>query len=344
MKLGGAESMLADMAREQSRSVETAIVVINDEYEGSVMNGIGGTTEVVRIGRPVSSRNPWYPVKLRLALRRLKPDIIHAHAEHIVRLLPFLRMPTVLTVHMTGIRLAPSICRYRKLFAISEAVKQDVVSRVSGLDITVIHDGIDFGAIRQKESYGGSPFRIVQVGRLDHVLKGQDMLVRAVRLVTDRLGEDSVTVDFIGEGGSLTFLRELARDLRVDRWCAFPGLRPRRDLYDSLHGYDMLAQPSRSEGFGLTIVEAMAAGLPVLVSDTRGPMEVIDHGNNGFFFSVEDHVDCAERIMEVLALSHRPDMHARMDEARSYAMGRFSIAATAEKYIREYEKVVSAGG
>ena len=67
--------------------------------------------------------------------------------------------------------------------------------------------------------------------------------------------------------------------------------------------YDLLVQPSRYEGFGLTVVEGMAAGVPVLVSDIEGPMEVIDKGRHGFAFRSEDFHDCGDRMMEIMELS-----------------------------------------
>jgi glycosyltransferase involved in cell wall biosynthesis len=341
LRTGGLETMLVDIVAEQSLSAEVFVVVINREYDESVMMSLSERVGIVRIERPASSRNPWYSVRLHRVLRRLKPDILHSHGRHIVEMLPFRSVPIVATMHDTRIRLSSSVRRHEKVFVISEAVKEDLLARYPGLDLTVIHNGIDFSQIRQKERYGACPFRIVQVGSLNHPKKGQDVTLWALRYVNDKLGDGSLTADFIGEGESRQFLEGLAAELGVSQWCRFLGLLSRQQTYDLLPGYDLLVQPSRYEGFGLTVVEGMAANLPVLVSDIEGPMEVIDKGRHGFFFRSEDFKDCGDRIIDIMQLSRTPDFPARINESYEYAKNRFDIRLTARNYLDEYEKTLS---
>ena len=133
----------------------------------------------------------------------------------------------------------------------------------------------------------------------------------------------------------------LARELGVSRWCGFLGLRTRLKTYERLPGYDLLVQPSRYEGFGLTVVEGMAAGLPVLVSNIEGPMEIIDGGRHGFFFQSNDFKYCGDKMIEIMEMSRGPEITKRMCEAYDYAKGRFDIGVTVDKYVQEYRKVIS---
>jgi glycosyltransferase involved in cell wall biosynthesis len=163
-----------------------------------------------------------------------------------------------------------------------------------------------------------------------------------LRYVNDKIGEGSLTVDFVGVDLSGKFLESLAGELGVTQWCRFLGLRTRQETYELLPGYDLLVQPSRYEGFGLTVAEGMGAGVPVLVSDIEGPMEVIDRGRHGFFFRSEDFKDCGDKIIEIMKLSDAANFGKRMQEACEYAKSRFDVRITARKYLEEYEKVIKA--
>ena len=87
----------------------------------------------------------------------------------------------------------------------------------------------------------------------------------------ERIGEGAVTLDFIGEGESRGFLERLANELGVGHgagsWASIAAGRPMSFCPRMTCG-----QPSRYEGFGLTVVEGMAARIPVLVSNIEGPI------------------------------------------------------------------------
>lgn len=333
--------MLADIVNEQVLNAEVHLIVLSNRYDRSVLSSLDARVGVTCIDRPVSSRNPWYLIKLDRVLRRLKPDILHSHAEHIVDAIPFRKAPIVATIHETGVTLPTSIRKHQEIFVISEAVKQDILARYPKLDLKVVYNGVQFSGVRQKEEYGGRPFRVVQVSRLMHQKKGQDILIRALGHVIERIGEGALTVDFVGEGESREFLEGLANELGVGRWCRFLGLRSRRETYELLPSYDLLVQPSRHEGFGLTVVEGMAAKVPVLVSDIEGPMEIVGGGRYGSIFRNEDFQDCGDRMIEIAELSQNLEMPKRMNEVYEYAKDRFDIEVTAKKYLEEYAKVLA---
>jgi glycosyltransferase involved in cell wall biosynthesis len=204
----------------------------------------------------------------------------------------------------------------------------------------VIHNGIPCSTILQKTRYGQHPFRIVQVSRLYHEIKGQDVLLHAMQHVNKTLGQGSATVDFIGEGESQEFLFKLAQELKVDSWCTFLGKQSRATIYENLQAYDLLVQPSRHEGFGLTVVEAMAARVPVLVSNIEGPMEIIGAGRHGYYFREGDHLDCAAKIIEVVKQSQRDAFPDALDRTAEYVRNQFDIADTARKYLAEYKNII----
>ena len=340
--LGGAEAMLLDIANEQSLSEDVTLIVCNAEVEKTLLDRLSQRVNVRLLGRPRGSRNPWYLLKLYYMLKKLEPDIVHAHLDSFIRFLKYVKAPRVHTVHNTGIPLLPQTKQFDAVYCISDAVRHDLKTRYPELVTRVIQNGINFSDMRKKVSYGHRPFSIVQVSRLDHNQKGQDILLRAIKKVNETLKDEKVTVDFIGEGPSQDFLLKLNDELGLGECCRFLGMRPRSYVYENLHSYDLQVQPSRVEGFGLTVVEGMAAGVPVLVSDIEGPMEVIDRGRYGYFFRSEDADDCAKQILNIMRRTTLPEFVNERKAAEHYAKSTYDVAVTASEYVRDYAMVIAS--
>jgi len=337
---GGSETMLVDIANEQVQSTDVAILIGNTDTDDVLLNALSKRVKVKLIGRPPASHNPWYIAKTIGALTSFRPDIVHAHQESFIKILRFLPFRKVVTVHDTNQKLK-CLQGYDAVFSISEAVRQDVQTKTPSIHSTIIPNGICFSAVKEKTNYGQLPFRIVQVGRLDHQIKGQDVFLRALQLVSQLIGSSNVFVDIIGEGPSKEYLTILAEELGLAGQCRFLGKQSRSTIYEQLHTYDLLVQPSRYEGFGLTVVEAMAARVPVLVSNIQGPMEIIEYGKHGYFFLSEDHLDCSKQILRIVEESQMEGFAEVLCARSNYARRRFNITDTAYLYLGAYEKVIS---
>lgn len=332
--------MLVDIANEQVNNNEVILVIGNNAIDTTLREELSDRVHLRLIGRPAGSRNPWYALKVFRTLLKISPDVIHTHQESFLDIIRWLPTPKVLTVHDTRVHLRTAN-KYHAIYGISEAVCADIVTRCPATSPTVVHNGICPSKIPQKTRYGQHPFRVVQVSRLYHEKKGQDILLRALHCMSDVIEGGQVVVDFIGEGPSMEYLKKLASELGVARWCRFLGARPRRMLYEQLHTYDLLVQPSRYEGFGLTIVEAMAAGVPVLVSNIEGPMEIIDNGKYGYYFQVGDYLDCSQKIAHIMKKSECQTLPEQLQGIAEYARQRFNITDTANLYLDAYRKVIS---
>jgi glycosyltransferase involved in cell wall biosynthesis len=149
-------------------------------------------------------------------------------------------------------------------------------------------------------------------------------------------------VDFIGCGDSLEYLKHLSVECRVEGQCRFLGAVTRRTIYETLCHYDLLVQPSRYEGFGLTILEGMAAGLPVLVSNIEGPKEIIAEGKFGWSFRSEDIRDLTENLVDLCVLSQAPEFPERMRDRVAQTRRLFDVSSTARKYVDEYARLTSS--
>ena len=329
--------MLIDIANEQAKTQDVAIVILNKSYQQELIAKLAPQIKVFRIDRLPHSRSPFPVIKFNWTLFNLHPDIIHLHHASLNKIIfPKISRGLFLTVHALRIPLG-CVRRGTHIIAISDAVKQDIENRITN-SVTVVPNGINTSNIKKKETYSiGKHFKIVQVARLDSSKKGQDILIKAVAQLKQR-GITNVSVDFIGEGVSEQELKQLTKDLNIENQINFLGLKDREYIYTHLCDYDMMCHPSRYEGFGLTVAEGMAAGLPVLVPDCDGPYEIIEHGKYGFFFKKEDTADCSNQI--AIVKNNYTTYIPLFKHSQSFINNKYSIRTTANKYIELYNSVL----
>ena len=338
---GGAELMLADIMSEQAEAGhDVTLLVVNRHYEEALLRGLHPKVKVVLANRPEGSRNPWWLLRYNLMLRHTRPDVVHFHQTKGAYITPKWRGVTfAVTIHDTGITQRPHPKRIDKVFAISKAVHDDMLTRF-GIDTTLVINGIPCRSIATKDASDTlytpgchKPLRMVTVARLMHTKKGQDIAIQALALL--KKNNIDATLTIVGTGESEHFLRNLADKCGVADKVIFSGNRSRRKIYSFLHSYDLFLLPSRYEGFGLTVAEAMAAQVPVAVSDIEGPLEIIEGGRYGSAFRCGDSQSLADTIACIANDYTRFGTLARTDAYR-HVCRCYDIARTARQYIESY--------
>ena len=340
--LGGIESMLLDIMRIQYEAGhKLTLFILHDIYSQTLINVAKQYAEVVFLHGNSGIAVPLAIFKLNIKLRIWAPDAVHCHNPKFVKALFYPKDMIFSSVH--GISqnhdsFCSALSKINRIFAISDAVRDDLYSRYHYPNIVTIANGIDLSGIERRGIFGHiDSLRIVQVSRLEHQKKGQDILIKAVsRLAADGFCNDhGIRIDFIGEGESEEYLRQLTDELGCRKYISFLGKLPREQVYKCLKNYDVIIQPSRYEGFGLTIVEGMAAGLIPVVSDRGGPREVVgDDGKAGLLFKCDDPADCAAVLKKIFDLSPQ-----QLNEFQSNAIERskkYSIENTCLKFERFY--------
>ncbi|MBO5720602.1 MAG: glycosyltransferase family 4 protein, partial [Bacteroidales bacterium] len=228
------------------------------------------------------------------------------------------------------------LSKYSHIYSISTSVKDYLLS-ATGVKSKVIYNGIDIdGILSKNRPYSPDKvLKLVQVGRLYHTVKGQDVLIEAVKIIKLKGGD--VHLYLIGDGPSREYIENLISKNDLNKNITLLGAKSQQYIFEHLCEYDLFVQPSINEGFGLTVAEAMAAKLPVLISENQGPLEIIDNGKYGFSFKNGDSNDCANKIMEIIERGFDEKMiengYARVKEL-------FSIEQTANSYIEEYKKIL----
>ena len=336
-EIGGAETMLVDIVNQQVKTNSVSLIIVNDRYSKNLLSNIDNRVKVFLIERPERSYNPFYVIKLNAILARLKVDVVHCHNNKLIKLL-FGKYKYCLTIHDNNIPVE-NFKYYSTLFAVSNAVKIDVVSRSEFYPI-VIENGINISSISPKSDFIHNEFRIVQISRLNHQKKGQDILVDALKKLVYEHKMTQISIDFIGDSeieeclSSKKHIETLIEENNLNDYVNFLGTKSRQWIYENLRNYSLLVQPSRYEGFGLTVAEAMAAKVPVLVSNIDGPIEIIKNGEFGHFFKSGNSDDCALRIKEII--EHYDEKKELLEKAYRHCVDNYSIERTAKKYIENY--------
>jgi phosphatidylinositol alpha-1,6-mannosyltransferase len=142
--------------------------------------------------------------------------------------------------------------------------------------------------------------------------KGQHHLLQAVKPLNDE-GLD-VHLELVGTGDSLSAYQRLARSLGIERKVQFSGYIPREEIAAHYSRADVFVLPSYNEGMSLAALEAMAAGLPLVLTRTGGTQDLVEEGVNGFVIKWGD-IDALASALRKLAkdqeLKRRMGMKSR---------------------------------
>jgi glycosyltransferase involved in cell wall biosynthesis len=293
--------------------------------------------------RSCQAPGPWdWRVVPRLAdlIGEFRPDVVHAllfHANLAARLAAVLGgfdrgrlICEIQTVeierrwHLVVDRWTQGLCRW--VVGNSPSVIEHLASRahIAPSRLRLIQGGVDVQAVQSAHPVGrealgipgGEPL-LLWVGRLDPI-KGLDVLVEATA-VLNRTGP--VRVAIVGEGPYRAELERLAGHAGLaDR---FHLLGRRDDVPRLLKLADVFVFPSRTEGLPNALLEAMAAGLPVVTTDAPGCRDLIAHGRTGLIVPVDDAAALAREVERVLSdadLSRRLGQAAAADATRNFML------------------------
>lgn len=223
---------------------------------------------------------------------------------------------------------------YSRIVCISKGVRESMADWYPGIKNRLVNipNGIDlyrFNKIAQPDKNSECPV-IVSAGRLQTV-KNYEAAIKACAWLKDLNFEYHI----LGDGAEKPMLRQLIVELGIENKVKLMGFQPDVSMYLSRSNIFLIS--SRWEGFGLALVEAMACGLPVVVSDVPGVREVIGRDEKGgFLVDPEDPLSIAKRLRKLLL---NPKLRATMGEYnRSYSK-KFSIERTAESYLELYYRL-----
>jgi glycosyltransferase involved in cell wall biosynthesis len=306
---------------------------------------------VIRLGL-TQKYNPVPIFQLERFWRAEPPDLIHTHLYHaglIGRTVARIRGLGPVVVHQHGAEKARSGLRswldrsttnwVQCYIASCRAVAETLEKRenVAAARIAVIYNGLDRSTIQQPSQQALKPDgwpvpdgtrSIVCVGRLSPE-KGQKWLVQALSQLDQQ--EQPVHLVLIGDGDSRGDLQEQVLQLGLTEQVHLLGAR--KDVPDWLPHFDLFVLPSAWEGVSLALLEAMAAGLPVIATESGGTPEVVEAGVTGLLVPPGNPTKLAEAIQILLSDG---DLRKKMGSA---GQERVRSKFTAEETIRQMDRL-----
>jgi glycosyltransferase involved in cell wall biosynthesis len=291
------------------------------------------------------------PLLLARVLPAVRADVVHTHLVHADvygGLAAILRRERLVSTKHNDDPFRRGAFRYvdrglarasGKVVAITDSLRRFLVETV-GLQtskVETIHYGLDEPPAAWGENAADGVPRdariVLTVARLT-AQKGVDVAIRALRSLPD----DTHLV-VLGEGPDRAVLEHLAADLDVASRVHLPGRVP--DVAAWLSRAAVLAHPARWEGFGLAVLEAMLAGLPVVASNVSSLPELVVDGRTGYLVPPDDADALAAALARAL---EEPSLGAA---GRARARAEFSVARMAERTAALYASLESdsaAGG
>lgn len=207
--------------------------------------------------------------------------------------------------------------------------------------ITVLPIGVDVDLIRPAEPVERP--RIIHVARLVEV-KGTSDLIRAFAMVRRAVPDAELVI--VGDGRLRQSLGDLSRELGLATVVRFLGAQPHAETLRQLSQARLLCLPSvtassgAQEGLGMVLLEAAAAGKPVVGTDHGGIPEAVTDGANGFLVPERDVASLAERLVTLLRDPQLCDKFGRT--GREMAVGHFNLRRQTEKLESLYVKLLAA--
>lgn len=350
--VGGLEVAVQGLARALQRSGHRVLVATSHRRLRATREVDGAGIEVHRIPlAPVIGLRG--VIDLVRLVRRERPDVVNSHYVGPMALLcwaarKWVKLPWVVNVHGNDIeRHARRPCLVRRctrgilreadlvlsnshaLLRKAVAVEPSVAAKAG-----VVGNGLD-----QEDLEGIEPFRaaapyLLSVGRFVEK-KGQDVLVRAFARVRSR--HPALELVLVGAGPTREQCMRLTRHLGLGDAIRFVGEVDRREVFSFLLGSEAFVLPSRMEPFGVVLLEAMAAGTPIVATSVDGVPELIDDGENGLLVQPDDADALASAIC---ALLDDAALRSRLARRGKTAVEAHAWPHVAARYIAAYRSVI----
>jgi glycosyltransferase involved in cell wall biosynthesis len=332
--------------------------------------------EVVRIdelGREISPlRDLMATIRLAKLIRRERPQILHTHTAkagtvgRVAALLAGSRRPPIIVHTFHGHVLRGYFGPLRSLFfrllerrlaagttaliAVSPQVRDDLVALGIAprerfvvirlgieLDERVSPDRNGRGESRRYLGIPGDRFAVGWIGRMTAVKRTDDVLVAFKRL---RDGGVDAVLCMVGDGPDRLQLERRAHELGVIRDTVFLGYQ--EDVAPLYAAFDALVLPSGNEGTPVSVIEALAAELPVVATRVGGVPDVVRDGEDGFLVEAGATDDLADRLAQ---LARDPALRARMGKrGRERVLPRYAVDRLVDDVDELYRSLLRAAG
>lgn len=247
-------------------------------------------------------------------------------------------LPFALYVHGSE-QVLPLVYRTTRMTVVSDSTRDELVHKgISPSRITVIHNGIDHNRYEPDLRRRVPEPNVVYLGRLKRY-KSIDLVLQAMKLVLAQVPEAKLTV--VGDGDDRPRLEKTAVDLGIAGAVHFTGRVTEKEKIRWLQKARIVVNPSRKEGWGVTVIESNACGAPVIASDVPGLRDAVQDGKTGLLVRYGDVRDLAAGVVLMLRNPRVREEFSR----RAIAWARsFSWDRATHQTLQVIEQMVSEGG
>lgn len=342
LRTGGLERFILDLAEKQKAFIKPVILCLDE---------IGDTTfetdiEIIELHKPDGFKLSTVRAIAQIIKQR-QIDVVHTHnpGPHLYGALAsfIARKPLIHTKHgrndpeITKNRIINGLAGFlsRKVVAVS-ADAYDVcvnLEKVSRRKATTILNGINTEVFQPApDKTPHHPPVIGIVARLSPE-KDHQMLLNACALIKNR--GVPFQLQIIGDGPLRDQLEEQSKTLGLDDAVDFLGMRS--DVAKLLCSLDLFVLSSTTEGISLTLLEAMACGLPIAATDAGGNSEVVQDSQTGYISPISDPEKLAENLIRLL---ESEDLRKQMGAAgRKRVVQYFSLDRVTQDYLKLYDEL-----
>jgi glycosyltransferase involved in cell wall biosynthesis len=347
-RVGGVERQVAGLALALARRGH-AVHLFTTTANPSPIAGVTIHPIYTAMVGEVAAPNLFKVAELRSMLMAAGVQLVHAHGMFSTLAIGGLlaahraRLPSIMT-HHSLLRHSPTLpaawLTYR-LFshratlvtAVSLAAAADARRASARADVPLLPNGLDRTPWRASTPSNRSVPRVVSVMRLARKKSPRD-LIEAVPLVLRRISGE-VIFTIVGDGPERVALERQARRLGVAAQIEFLGACTPARVAAVLAESDLFALPSRREAFGLALLEARAAGLPIVARASGGVPEVVRHGAQGLLAH-----NAAEFVDALVTLIGDAALRARCAAAARHGLEAYDWDAVVDRHETVYRQAI----
>lgn len=362
MQVAGAEVLVAQTIRQLRDQIDSTVFCLD------AVGPIGRQLQDEGINVICLNRKPgrdWgLGKRLAAVAKEYQIDVMHAHQytpffyAALARILGGARFQLILTEHgrhypdivsplrrtinrMVLSRYADAVNACCRFSAVALA-RNDGFKRLS---VDVIENGIEYdryqtqpdrASLRKRLGLDSARRYIAVVARF-HPVKDHETLINAFAQLCAQY--DDVDLLLIGDGALREKLDTQVKSLRIEGRVQFLGVRS--DVPDILQAVDIFALTSLCEAASLTLLEAMAAGLPVVVTDVGGNPEIVRQGIDGYLAPRQDVNGIAQALKKLLDTPHLAKVMG--SSGRERVREQYTLARTINRYHQLYRHLASPG-
>jgi glycosyltransferase involved in cell wall biosynthesis len=295
----------------------------------------------------------------RKEVAKYAPDIIHSHGhkENILAWLisPFVGRPRLIAtqhgmqeIHGQGLRLKNRIASranffivshwFHRVVAVSHDIQKELPRRYGFKEerISLIHNGLEIPESGPATGQRKESFVIGSSGRLFPV-KDYPLMIEIAKVMREKTNH--VQFQLAGDGPEMGRLQALME--KYDLYSCFELKGHVDDMSDFYRGLDLYVCTSIHEGLPMSVLEAMAHGIPIVAPAVGGLSEIVENGVEGYLLKGRNPEEFAEKC---LGLARNEELRRRMSKAARHKVERqFSLDKMAQRYHDLYVEVMKSG-